>query len=83
MDEPIQEPHNDCTNSCILITLIIVVNGQSLRNITVDDTDPAITYVGNWRNTDGRDSTYASYGGSHQYTTDVGASATFTFTGTY
>lgn len=29
--------------SCMLITLIMVVNAQSLRNITVDDTDPSAT----------------------------------------
>jgi len=75
---------NDYAISYLMhVTLIMVVNAQSLRNITVDDTDPSVSYQGNWGNTAGADSTYASYGGSHRYTTEVGASVTFTFTGKY
>jgi hypothetical protein len=66
----------------MLIALIAlgVVNGQYLRNITVDDTDPAITYRGSttWNNGTGETD---SYGGGHRSSTEAGASATFTFTG--
>src|SRR5258708_29944090 len=44
-------------------------NAQSLRNISVDNTDPSVIYQGNWGNTAGGDSTYASY--ETGFTTEV------------
>jgi hypothetical protein len=58
--------------------LLGVVSGQLLRNITVDDKDPAITYTGTW-NTGTKEAD--SYGGGHRSTSRVGAYATYNFTG--
>jgi hypothetical protein len=64
-------------------TFLFPVNGD--YNVTVDDSDPSITYVGGWEvATESGD-----YGGSHHYAdTDVypddhSAYASFTFTGMY
>ena len=67
-------------SASIVLILLGVANGQSLRNITVDDTDPAITYlpVGYW--VSGTWATYY-YGSEAQWSTVAGATATFTFTG--
>ncbi len=45
---------------------------------SVDDRDPALTYVGTWNN----DSNSAFYEGTARYTNAVNASVEFTFTGT-
>ena len=58
--------------------LLGVVSGQVLRNITVDDTDPAITYMGPWGIGSGDSD---SYGGAHRWANQSGAYATFSFTG--
>jgi len=58
--------------------LLGVVNGQVLRNITVDDTDPAITYTGFWGIGSGDSD---SYGDSHRWANESGVYATFVFTG--
>ncbi|KAJ7664595.1 hypothetical protein DFH06DRAFT_1324137 [Mycena polygramma] len=53
---------------------------NALLNVTIDDTDPLITYQGTWEPS----ATLLSgldYGGSHTLSTDPSASATLTFTG--
>lgn len=60
------------------LVLLSVVNGQLLHNITIDDTDPAITYTGLWT-IDPPD--YGFYQGGHHWSSRSGAYATFTFTG--
>lgn len=50
----------------------------ALHNVTVDDSDPAIVYVGTWG---GGTNDTVSYGGSHRWTTTPNNSATFTFEG--
>ena len=55
-----------------------VVNGQFLRNITVDDQDISmITYSGAWYTSQDTD----SFAHRHAYTSSSGAYATFKFTG--
>ena len=56
-----------------------VVNAQTPRNTTVDDTDGAISYKGSWNKTTGTD----PYKGAFQSSSEAGATATFTFTGKY
>jgi len=58
--------------------LLGVVNGQVLRNITVDDNDPAIIYTGSWGLGSGDSD---SYGDAHRWANQSGAYATFSFTG--
>lgn len=53
---------------------------MALHNITIDDSDPAIAYVGSWN--DGKNEPRA-YGGGHRSTTDRQNNATFTFVGWY
>ncbi|KAG1743138.1 hypothetical protein EDB19DRAFT_589849 [Suillus lakei] len=49
------------------------------RNVTVDNTDPSIYYVGNWSQCTA--SKASSYGGTRNCTAQDGANATFTFSG--
>ncbi|KIM82423.1 hypothetical protein PILCRDRAFT_461899 [Piloderma croceum F 1598] len=61
----------------LFLNLIDIV--RTLDNITVDSTNfDRIHYAGNWTT-----STYDNfdYGGTHQWSSDPSASATFTFTG--
>lgn len=51
-----------------------------LTNVTVDDTNPAVAYVGQWNDGTGEAS---FYGGGHRSTTTPGNNATFAFTGWY
>jgi len=53
---------------------------QTLTNITVDDSDPKISYVGSWEPSSNHLSAL-DYGGSHTLSEDPNGSATFTFTG--
>ena len=65
----------------LLSALFHHVIGQpsSLQNITIDDTNyTRIIYTGSWVRTIPDD---FDYGGSHSYSTDPSATATFTFTG--
>jgi hypothetical protein len=50
----------------------------AMLNVTVDDTDSAISYTGEWE----RHSSGLNYGGAHAVSADPDGSATFTFTGT-
>ncbi|KAF5343530.1 hypothetical protein D9758_012947 [Tetrapyrgos nigripes] len=50
----------------------------SLQNVTVQESDPQITYTGDWTKSD-PDSLYS--GGNHAVSQDVAASAVFNFTG--
>ncbi|KAJ7909281.1 hypothetical protein B0H13DRAFT_1553836, partial [Mycena leptocephala] len=52
----------------------------ALLNVTVDDTDPMISYLGTWEASNTHLSSL-DYGGSHTVSSDNQASATFTFTG--
>ncbi|KAJ7263095.1 hypothetical protein C8J57DRAFT_1719279 [Mycena rebaudengoi] len=49
----------------------------AMLNVTVDDTDSAISYTGEWE----RHSSGLNYGGAHAVSADPDGSATFTFTG--
>lgn len=62
----------------LLIFLLQVYSTNALRNVTIDDNDPSIEYVGQWV-VSSHDN--VSYGGSHRYSNTAGARATFTFTG--
>lgn len=71
---------------CALIALSFlgVVNSQeSLHNITIDDSDPAITYlpVGSWLVSQEYEN--YTYGRGYHWTSYVGANAIFVFTGMY
>jgi len=61
-----------------LILLSVGVSGQLLRNITIDDMDPAITYTGSWTVDPPQSGPYQ--GGLH-WSIQSGAYATFKFTG--
>jgi hypothetical protein len=61
-----------------LILLSVGVSGQLLRNITIDDMDPAIAYTGPWT-VDPPDLGF--YQGGHHWSSQSGAYATFSFTG--
>jgi len=61
-----------------LILLSIGVSGQSLRNITIDDTDPAIKYTGRWSVGPPE---LGFYQDGHHWANELGAYATFSFTG--
>jgi len=60
-----------------LILLSIGVGGQSMRNITIDDIDPAIKYTGPWT----RAPDLGYYQDGHHWADNIGAYAIFTFTG--
>ncbi|KAF5344240.1 hypothetical protein D9758_012331 [Tetrapyrgos nigripes] len=51
-----------------------------LQNVTVQESDPQITYTGDWNKND-PNSLYS--GGSHAFSEDVAATAVFNFTGVY
>jgi len=61
-----------------LILLSVGVGGQLLHNITIDDTDPTISYTGPWQ-VDLPEPAF--YQGGHHWSSQSGAYATFTFTG--
>ena len=61
-----------------LFTLRHVAN--ALRNITLDDTSTLITYSGQWVTAA---PSPLDYGGTHQYSLDPTATASFTFTGRF
>ncbi|KIM20863.1 hypothetical protein M408DRAFT_30031 [Serendipita vermifera MAFF 305830] len=63
---------------CAFIDLVIA---QTLTNITIDDNDSSISYIGTWEPASGHLSS-RDYGGSHTVSVDTAGSATFTFTGT-
>lgn len=63
-----------------LLVLFDFTTAQILTNITVDDTDPSISYSGAWEPS----STHVSrldIGGTHTLSEDANGFATFTFTG--
>jgi len=51
-----------------------------LQNVTVDDNDSSIQYIGQWSQSDPND---LDYEGSHAYTTDSTSEAYVNFTGQY
>ncbi|KAG8814172.1 hypothetical protein FRC17_001267 [Serendipita sp. 399] len=59
----------------VMCMVLHVVNAA--RNVTVDDTDPMITYIGSWQTT----SNSRSYGRTYHYSNKDASSASFTFTG--
>jgi hypothetical protein len=61
----------------LLFFAVIVAVVQAVHNVTVDDTSSLIVYSGNWSNT----TSSWDYGGSHSYSQDPTATATFSFTG--
>jgi len=67
------------TSTTGALILLGVVSGQLLRNITVDDNNPAIKYTGTWIT--GTTKEADSYGGGHRSTKQENAYATFHFTG--
>ena len=63
-----------------LLGLLSLVAAQTLTNLTVDDSDPRIVYVGNWESA-ARHTSALDYGGTHVLSSDPLGSATFSFTG--
>jgi len=66
-----------------LLSLLLLLHdaaAQTLTNITVDDTDPSVSYVGSWEPSASHLSSL-DIGGSHTLSEDPNGSATFTFTG--
>lgn len=64
--------------SAQLLTCLV---GAQLHNVTIDDSDPSITYDGDWDN-DSFQVSPLDYGGSHTVSEDPGAMAILNFTGT-
>ncbi|KAJ7258603.1 hypothetical protein C8J57DRAFT_1234200 [Mycena rebaudengoi] len=64
-----------------LLATLILGNYPVLaqRNITVDDTDPAVSYTGSWDNNTNEEGTF--YGGTHMAAWAATDTATFRFTG--
>ncbi len=56
----------------------LIVGAVAQRNITVDDTDPLITYTGTWSLSSPSE---LDQGGAHHLAEDDASSASFTFTG--
>ncbi|KAH6911272.1 hypothetical protein BKA70DRAFT_1099632, partial [Coprinopsis sp. MPI-PUGE-AT-0042] len=69
-------------NICLLSSSLLGLchSSWALRNVTLDDTDPSITWVGNWTTVPPGFS--SPVGGSYRTTTDPEAYAEFKFTGT-
>jgi hypothetical protein len=66
-----------------LLNLLSIISVTfALQNVTVDDTDASIVYVGNWEPSS-RHPSPLDYGGSHTLSDDTAAIATFTFTGKF
>lgn len=67
----------------LLPPLLFVLCVFSATNITIDDTDPSIAYVGEWSNGIAVNNVNDnhSYGGTHAWTTSDTAKATLTFNG--
>ncbi|KAG8753025.1 hypothetical protein FRC14_006495 [Serendipita sp. 396] len=61
-----------------VVAMSMAFHGVSaVRNVTVDDTDPSINYIGTWTSMTASN----RYGGTSHYTKTDGSSASFTFTG--
>ncbi|KXN84948.1 hypothetical protein AN958_11890 [Leucoagaricus sp. SymC.cos] len=56
----------------------LVFSAHCLRNVTVDDNNPSIQYVGDWSRSTQTD---LDYGGTHMLTTNASSRALFNFTG--
>ena len=68
-----------CTLSIAATFILLgVVSGQTLRNVTLDDLDPAIRYVGTWHVDINQP---AFFGNGHSWSDQVNSYAVFTFTG--
>ena len=63
-----------------LVLLSISLFASALRNVSLDDSDPAIDYHGNWLHTP-YDTT--NKGNHHMVTADNNAYATLVFTGAF
>ncbi|KIM22805.1 hypothetical protein M408DRAFT_332748 [Serendipita vermifera MAFF 305830] len=61
-----------------LLVILPCVASQMLTNITIDDSDPMISYSGSWSTQYNSD---IAYGGSYHSSNDSSASATLTFDG--
>lgn len=64
----------------VLVALLLGHSVLAAHNITIDDTDPSIVYSGAWVPDSELTNTLA-YGGSHRYSNDSSATATWEFTG--
>ena len=62
----------------LLVFFLQVHSTNALHNVTIDDNDPSIEYVGQWVVSYNDN---VSYGGNHHYSNTPGGRATFTFTG--
>ena len=58
----------------------LVFSIHCLQNVTVDDNDSSIQYIGQWSQSDPND---LDYEGSHAYTTNSTSEAYANFTGQY
>ncbi|KAJ7690863.1 hypothetical protein B0H17DRAFT_935572 [Mycena rosella] len=65
---------------CLLPLPLFFQVVSALLNVTVDDTDPSITYQGVWEPSSSHLSSL-DFGGGHAVSSDITATATFTFTG--
>jgi hypothetical protein len=60
-----------------LVAFLLSPSAFAMHNVSVDDTSPLITYTGIWNTT----SSSLDFDGSHSYSQDTTATASFTFTG--
>lgn len=64
----------------VLVALLLGYGVLAIRNVTIDDKDPSIVYSGNWV-PDSELTNGLACGGSHRYSNDSSATATWQFTG--
>jgi hypothetical protein len=68
----------------ILFFWVLSLRVDAQKNVTLDDGDPAIVYAppGAWSSPDNKTNSL-DYGGTHMFTSNSEATATFKFTGGY
>jgi hypothetical protein len=66
----------------LLLVFLLTIPTHCMHNISIDDTDPSITYQGIWT-PDFENASSLYYGGTLAASTDPNANATLMFTGTH